>query len=104
MINLFIADDHQLVIDGIKLMLSEEEDITCKGEANDGATALKKLSQDHYDIVLLDVNMPEVSGLEACRQIRQAYPQMRILILSMLKEASLIKMMLKKSIQMHVKV
>ena len=95
MINLFIADDHQLVIDGIKLMLSEEEDIVCKGEANDGATALERLKQANYDIILLDVNMPEINGLEACRQIRQLYPDIRILILSMLKEASLIKMMLK---------
>ena len=51
MINLFIADDHQLVIDGIKLMLSEEEDIVCKGEANDGAMALERLKQANYDII-----------------------------------------------------
>lgn len=95
MINLFIADDHQLVIDGIKLMLSEEKDIVCKGEANDGAAAIAGLKQANYDIILLDINMPKVNGMDACRQIRQEYPNIRILILSMLKEASMIKMMLK---------
>ena len=95
MINLFIADDHQLVIDGIKLMLSDEEDIVCKGEANDGAAALEGLKQANYDIILLDINMPKINGVDACRQIRRDYPNIRILILSMLKEASMIKMMLK---------
>ncbi len=95
MINLFIADDHQLEIDGIKLMLSDEEDIVCKGEANDGAAALEGLKQANYDIILLDINMPKINGVDACRQIRRDYPNIRILILSMLKEASMIKMMLK---------
>lgn len=95
MINLFIADDHQLVIDGIKLMLSEAEDIVCKGEANDGDSALERLKEAQYDIILLDVNMPGMNGMDACGRIRKNYPNLKILVLSMLKEASLIKMMLK---------
>lgn len=95
MISLLIADDHQLVIDGIKLMLSSESDIECRGEANDGRKALALLAQAHYDLVLLDINMPDLNGLEACKQIRSQYPETKILVLSMLKEASLIKIMLK---------
>ena len=95
MIRLLIADDHQLVIDGIKLMLSSEADIDCVGEANDGQVALDLLQQLTIDLILLDINMPGMNGIEACKKIRQAYPEIKILVLSMLKEASLIKMVLK---------
>ncbi|WP_367389201.1 response regulator [Lewinella sp. LCG006] len=95
MIRLLIADDHQLVIDGIKLMLSSETDIECAGEANDGQSALDLLTKGAFDLVLLDINMPGMNGLEACKHISKTYPDVKILVLSMLKEASLIKMMLK---------
>lgn len=95
MIRLLIADDHQLVIDGIKLMLSSESDIECAGEANDGQATLDLMTKSSYDLILLDINMPGMNGIEACKHIRREYPEVKILVLSMLKEASLIKMVLK---------
>jgi DNA-binding NarL/FixJ family response regulator len=95
MIKLLIADDHQLVIDGIKLMLSGEPDITCAGEANDGQAALDLLATTNFDLVLLDINMPGLNGLETCKKMRQSFPQLKVLVLSMIQEVSLIKLMLK---------
>ncbi len=95
MINVLIADDHQLVIDGIKLMLSDEPDLYCTGEANNGAQALVLLKEKAFDLVILDINMPVLNGVETCKQISKDYPNVKILALSMLKEASLIKLMLK---------
>ncbi|GJM35495.1 MAG: DNA-binding response regulator [Saprospiraceae bacterium] len=95
MINVLIADDHQLVIDGIKLMLSDESGLICAGEANDGVQALALLKEKPFDLVILDINMPVLNGVETCKQIHRDYPDVKILALSMLKEASLIKLMLK---------
>ncbi len=95
MINVLIADDHQLVIDGIKLMLSDEADLNCAGEANDGQQALALLKEKPFELVILDINMPVLNGVETCKKISKDYPDIKILALSMLKEASLIKLMLK---------
>ncbi|HMQ64519.1 MAG TPA: response regulator transcription factor [Flavilitoribacter sp.] len=95
MTRILIADDHQLVIDGIKLMLSTEPDLECAGEANDGNRALDMLPELQPDLVILDINMPGLNGIEACRKIRESHPNLRVLILSMLREVSLIKLVLK---------
>ncbi len=95
MIRILIADDHQLVIDGIKLMLSTEADLDCTGEANSAEEALELLAKETFDVVLLDINLPGMNGVEACKQIRRDYPSVKVLILSMLKEASLIKLLLR---------
>ena len=95
MIKIIIVDDHQLVIDGIQLMLAEESDLQCIASALNGAAALELLQKKHTDIVLLDINMPGMDGLECCKLIKAGYPDIKIVVLSMLKEASLIKKMLK---------
>ena len=95
MTRILIADDHQLVIDGIKLMLSTEPDLECAGEANDGSRALDMLPELQPDLVILDINMPGLNGIETCRKIRESHPNLRVLILSMLREVSLIKLVLK---------
>lgn len=95
MIRVLIADDHQLVIDGIKLMFSDETDIACIGEANDGLQALELAGKIRPELIILDINMPNLNGIETCRQIRRSFPEIKILALSMLKEVSLIKLILK---------
>ena len=94
MINVFITDDHQLVIDGIKLMLEGADDLQCVGEANHGDQALELLPLSNAHVILLDINMPGMDGLECCRQVRARFPQVKILMLSMLREGSLVKMLL----------
>lgn len=94
-INILIADDHQIVIDGIQLMLSTEPDLECIAHANNGLEVLEKLKHLKIDLIILDINMPELNGVEACKKIKADFPEVKILALSMLKEASLIKLMLK---------
>ena len=96
MIKIVITDDHQLVIDGIKLMLAEADDMVCVGEANGGEQALELLSKTAADVLLLDINMPGMDGLECCRRVKQEFPPVKILMLSMLREGSLVKMLLKE--------
>ena len=94
-IKILIADDHQIVIDGIQLMLSTEPDLECIAQANDGLEVLEKLKQVNIDLVILDINMPNLNGVETCKKIKSEFPDIKVLALSMLKEASLIKLMLK---------
>jgi DNA-binding NarL/FixJ family response regulator len=95
MINILITDDHQLVIDGLQLMLSSETDLQCVATATDGAQALEVLARQPIDVILLDINMPGTNGVEACKRIHQDHPEVKVLILSMLKEASLIKLLVR---------
>lgn len=96
MIKILIADDHQLVIDGLKLMLEDATDMQCIAEANNGIEVLQVLKNTAADIILLDINMPEMNGLECCKKVRVSYPDVKIIVLSMLQEASLIKQMLQE--------
>ena len=98
-IKILIADDHQIVIDGIKLMLSTEPDLQFVAQANNGLEVLEKLEKNDIDIAILDINMPELNGVETCKKIQEKYPKVKVLALSMLKEASLIKLMLKNGAQ-----
>ena len=94
MIKLLIADDHKLVIDGIKLMLAGQEDIKCTAEASNGNQALQILATEDIDLVLLDIDMPDLNGIETCKRIQKSHPQVKVIALSMHKEASVIKLML----------
>lgn len=99
---ILIADDHQLVIDGIKLMLSTEKDLECVAEAHSGQEVLDYLKAQPVDMVILDINMPGMNGVETSRALQREYPGVKILALSMLKEASLIKLMLKNGAHGYV--
>ena len=75
-------------------MLSEQTDVKCVAEANNGEEALKILKNQEVDIILLDIEMPVLNGIETCKRVKKLYPHIKILVLSMLKEASVIKIML----------
>ena len=79
---ILIGDDHHLVRRGVADILSEEAGWEICGEATDAAQALQKASELHPDLILLDISMPEGSGLEAARRIRQEIPHVRILMMS----------------------
>ena len=95
MIKILLTDDHRLVLDGLRLMLAECPDMLCVADAANGREALDVLARTPGDVMLLDINMPEMDGLECCRIAKENYPDLKILVLSMMREASLVKSMLK---------
>jgi two-component system, NarL family, response regulator LiaR len=81
-IRVVVADDHKVVRAGIRDLLSDEPDITVIGEARDGREAVELALAERPDVVVMDINMPELSGVEATRQIRAAAPAVRVLVLT----------------------
>ena len=86
MIKVLIADDHAIVREGLKQIVADVPDIVVAGEAKDGHEALDKISKNNYDVVLLDISMPGISGLDVLKQLRSQKPQLRVLILSIYPE------------------
>lgn len=82
-IDVFLADDHAVVRDGLRCLLEAQGDIRVIGDAADGREAVRQVRQLKPDVVLMDIAMPELNGIEATVQVRQACPSVRVLILSM---------------------
>ncbi|MBI4788993.1 MAG: response regulator transcription factor [Chloroflexi bacterium] len=82
MINILIADDHALIREGFKKILKSQPDLTLVGEASNARELFARLAHLNVDIVLLDISMPGESGLEALKELRQKYPRLPVLILS----------------------
>lgn len=82
MIRVFIADDHAIVREGLKQILADVSDMTVTGEASSGQETIIKVWEGDYDIVILDISMPGIDGLEALKQIKTKKPLLPVLILS----------------------
>ncbi len=82
-IRILLADDHAILRDGIRALLSDEADLQVVGEAENGRQALEKARALRPDIVIMDIGMPLLSGLEATKHIRREVPESRVLILTM---------------------
>ncbi len=87
-INVVIAEDHALVRQGLCQMLKNQSDIELVGEAEDGVKALEMAKTLRPDILLLDLSMPRMSGMEAVQLIKEAVPETKIVILSMHETAT----------------
>jgi DNA-binding NarL/FixJ family response regulator len=81
-IRVVLADDHAVVRKGIKQFLEEAGDITVVAEASDGAEALRLVEAHQPDVAVVDIRMPEVTGVEATRRIKERFPQVRVLVLT----------------------
>ena len=86
MIRVMITDDHAIVRQGLKQILSETEDISVTGEAETGFQAIKIVRQQEFDVMLLDISLPDRNGIEVLKQIRKDRPSLAILMLSMHNE------------------
>lgn len=102
MINVLIVDDHQMVIEGLKLLLLNESNIKVVGSANSGEEALEVIENLNPDVVLLDINLPGINGIETCASLLKKLPSLKIVAITMHKEGSLIKLMLQKGAKGYV--
>jgi DNA-binding NarL/FixJ family response regulator len=82
-VRVLLADDHALVRSGLRALVEHLPGTEVVGEAADGREALAVIEQERPDVVLMDVTMPELSGLEAAERVRERFPDVRILIVSM---------------------
>ena len=85
-IKILIADDHAIVREGLKQIVGEEKDILVAGEAENSEQLMELLKKEKWNLVVLDINMPGKSGLEALKDIKLQYPELPVLILSMFSE------------------
>ena len=82
-IKVLVADDHTILRQGIKSLLANEEEIEVIGEAKDGREALTIIEETLPDVILMDIAMPGLNGLEATRRIKKKFPRMKVLVLTM---------------------
>src|SRR5574341_941758 len=82
MIRVLIVDDHAILRDGIRSLLESQEDIIVTGEAENGVEAIELIKSGSPDIVLMDISMPQMNGLEATRFIHGHFPEVKVLILT----------------------
>ncbi len=101
-IKLFIADDHQMFIDGIKALLEDTPDIEIIGEANNGKKVLEKLETLDPDIILMDIGMPELNGIEATIMISAKYPAIKVIALTAYDDNNRVIKMLKAGVKGYV--
>lgn len=93
MIKLLIADDHKVLLDGFLSIFEKETDIQVVATAENGLKVLELLKVNEVDICLLDINMPELNGVQTCRKIMKEYPSQKVVALSMYKQSSFVKRM-----------
>jgi DNA-binding NarL/FixJ family response regulator len=101
-IKLFFVDDHQMLIDGMKALLKNEPQFELSGEALSSEKALVLIPQTHPDILITDINMPGMNGIELTRKVKELFPEIKILALSMYGEKSMISEMLDAGVSGYI--
>ena len=94
-IRILIADDHSITRSGIKTLISVYDDLTLVGEAANGAEAITMCDEVSPDVILMDINMPVIDGIEATVKIREKYPNIKIIALTSYVDKKLVKDILK---------
>jgi two-component system nitrate/nitrite response regulator NarL len=100
--NLFIVDDHQLVVDGLRSLLHNEENYQIVGFSNQAKGVVDRLSELAVDILLTDINMPEMTGVELTRLVKKKFPNIKVLALSMFGESQVIKEMIDAGVSGYI--
>lgn len=94
-VRIVLADDHQIILDGLKMLIDDMDGIEIVGEAANGREAVKLVREHEPDIIIMDVAMPELNGIEATRQISSEWPKVKIIVLSMHSEKRFVSLMFK---------
>jgi DNA-binding NarL/FixJ family response regulator len=90
-IKVLLVDDHQIIIDGLKLVLQKTDDIEVSGEANNGKEAIHLAGLLHFDVILMDIDMPVMNGIDTLKNLRKSGFNTKVIILSMHHEAGMVK-------------
>ena len=90
-IRIFLVDDHWEVRERLRILLMKETDFELIGEAADGAETIKALKQLHADVVIMDLNLPEINGIEAARRILADRPDAKVIIASVQSDPHFVK-------------
>jgi DNA-binding NarL/FixJ family response regulator len=93
-IKVFITDDHYMVIEGIRSLLQSEKKIEWMGHATNAASCMAFLREQQPEVLLLDINLPDKSGIDLCKEIKEKYPDICILGLSSFNQQSFIQKMI----------
>ena len=93
-IKIFIVDDHYMVIEGIHSLLQNEKHIEWMGHATNAASCLAFLQHQKPDVILMDINLPDKSGIELCKEVKDKYPAIAVLGLSTFNQQSFIEKMI----------
>ncbi|MFN8284877.1 MAG: response regulator transcription factor [Chitinophagales bacterium] len=94
MIQVVLVEDHQLVIQGISAMLSENDEIECIGIYKYGTDLLEKLKTQQPDVILMDINLPDYNGIDLCKEVKEKYPAVKVIALSINNQPGIIKKMM----------
>lgn len=95
MIKLIIADDHPLIVEGMRAALQKDESISLVDEVRNGVQLLKKMESELPDVVIMDINMPDMDGIEATLKVRKKFPGVKVIAFSQYNDKHFIKRMLK---------
>jgi DNA-binding NarL/FixJ family response regulator len=90
----FIVDDHYMVIEGLRSLLQNEKDIEWVGHAMNAASCLAFLKKQQPDVILMDINLPDKSGIDLCKEVKEKYPLVFIIGLSTFNQQSFIQKMM----------
>ena len=94
MINIVIAEDHNSLVDGIDVFFKFEEDIAIVGKVNNGIALLEVLKRKHVDVVIVDIRMPIMNGIEATKQITATYPNIKVIAFTMFGKRDVVNRMI----------
>jgi len=93
-ISVFIVDDHYMVIEGIRSLLQNEKNIEWLGHATNAESCLAFLRQQQPEVILMDINLPDKSGIDLCKEVKEKYPSVLIIGLSTFNQQSFIEKMM----------
>jgi DNA-binding NarL/FixJ family response regulator len=89
--SVLVADDHGIVREGLRRLLDDEQDINVSGEARDGREVLEQVEKEKPEVVVLDINMPRLGGLETLERLRSQHPDVKVILLSVHGDAPFIQ-------------
>ncbi len=101
-VKIFITDDHYMIVEGIRSLLQHEKDMEWMGHAMNAASCLSFLQQQQPDVILMDINLPDKSGIDLCKEVKGKYPAIHILGLSSFNQQSYIQKMMENGASGYV--